>query len=546
MIGQVIDQYRITAKLGEGGMGVVYRATHTSLQREVAIKSLDLAASADPKLRQRFINEATVLSRLHHPNIVALYNFIEDEASTQCFIVMELVDGTTVDGLIEELGLIPPRRAVPILVQVLSAIGKAHGAGVIHRDLKPANILIGPQDVAKVTDFGTAKMRGGEALTRAGMTIGTPIYMSPEQLRGKDLTPASDLYSLGVTLYEMVTGKLPYYDESNLELMKKIDAGTPTRPSEHYPPIPAALEEVTLRAIAKDPSERFQSAEEFREALVALLESEEVGEEDTAELDEMDESDEVEVPALEDDGGGRTWPWVLAAAVVLGVAVLLTMAVDWQVGSGVAVAGGATVALAWWVMRARTSGADVEEREFEEGDAGEQRTCPDCGRVMMPEWEDCRFCRSRDAGRPASAPRTREPGAVQLQTVPPTGELPAARPEGRVRRTEFMDVAAARPTTGPITEVAILVSRGPDQGQRFVLGGVGGVIGRKKSCAVRLNDLKVSNSHARIAIDGGIATVVDMESRNGLHVNGRRVAKAVLSSGDILGLGDTHLRVELG
>jgi len=278
MLGQVIKHYRIDSLIGDGGMGAVYRGTDLNLDRPVAIKVLHPQLMRDPALRDRFQEEARIQARLNHPNIVTVHDY---DAETGA-IIMEYVPGRGLNELIEQqAGPLPLARCLEIFGQVLSAINYAHTyhddlvtGGVIHRDLKPSNILIVPagnQVIAKVTDFGIAKIVGDvKNRTATGVMMGTLRYMSPEQIRSaKDVGPQSDIFALGVTLYQMATGKAPFDADTEYDIMNQILSGTPTQPSLVAAEVPAGLEQVIGKALAKNVEERFQSCEEFLTALAA-------------------------------------------------------------------------------------------------------------------------------------------------------------------------------------------------------------------------------------------------------------------------------------
>jgi serine/threonine-protein kinase len=175
MIGKFIGDYQITGQLGEGGMGVVFKGVHPTLQQVVAIKMLHPNLVKAESIKQRFLREAQAMARLRHPNILQLYNFVEN--SEGCFIIMEFVEGKTFESLLEESGVLTPERAIDLFIPTLSAMKYAHDSGIIHRDIKPSNIMLLNSGTVKVMDFGTAKMAGGPALTAAGMTLGTVVYM---------------------------------------------------------------------------------------------------------------------------------------------------------------------------------------------------------------------------------------------------------------------------------------------------------------------------------------------------------------------------------
>jgi serine/threonine-protein kinase len=267
--GSTVGEYRIMKKLGEGGMGEVFLAVHQTLGQQVVLKGLREELLKDAELRGRLAREAETMARLKHPNIVTIYNFIEPPEGA--YIVMEFVQGKTFDDLIGTMGAIPPAQAVDLMLSVLRAFEYAHGHGVIHRDIKPANLMLNVEGQVRVLDFGTAKLIDKPGLTRAGMTLGTACYMSPEQLMGRPLTPAADIYALGATLYEMLAGRLPFESEETLKLIRAIHKDPPQPPSVFVPTIPKRLDEAILRCLAKKPEERFQTAREFADALDAVL-----------------------------------------------------------------------------------------------------------------------------------------------------------------------------------------------------------------------------------------------------------------------------------
>jgi len=285
MLGRTIGNYEVISQFGEGGMGELYLGRHTRLAREVVIKTIrteDFNPRQIEHLRERLEREALIQSQLDHPNIVRVYDFIAVGEKT-C-IVMEHVPGRDLRKMIlHETGPIPARRAIHLFKQILEAINYAHNfnyvdksgerhRGIIHRDLKPANILVTPEDLVKVTDFGIVKMRGVKGGTQMGFNPGTPEYMSPEQARGKDLDHRSDIYSLGIVLYEMLTGRVPFDADgsgtSDYEIRRgHIELPVP-RLSKFLPGIPQALELIVFKALEKDPDHRFQTASQFLDTII--------------------------------------------------------------------------------------------------------------------------------------------------------------------------------------------------------------------------------------------------------------------------------------
>jgi serine/threonine-protein kinase len=265
MIGKEIANYRITEKLGEGGMGVVYKAIDLNLDRPVAIKVLNSDLVRNPELVERFRAEARAQANLNHTNLATLYSFIVQDGTAM--MVMEYVDGETLESIVRRRGPIPSQEAIPIFKQALLGIGHAHRMGIIHRDLKPSNLMLGRNGLVKVMDFGIAKVMGTQGMTRTGTQMGTAFYMSPEQVLNKPVDIRSDIYSLGVTLYEILTAHVPFEADSDYQIMTSHVTTPPPLPTRFYPYIPKGVENAVLRAMEKNPDARFQTVEEFGQAL---------------------------------------------------------------------------------------------------------------------------------------------------------------------------------------------------------------------------------------------------------------------------------------
>src|SRR6266700_2534390 len=265
MIGREIGSYRILEKIGAGGMGVVYKGVDVGLDRLVAIKVLNPDLAHDPELISRFRAEAKAQANLNHPNIATLYAFLQVEG--ECLIVMELLEGDTFEELLLRRGKVPWSGAVSLTRQVLQGLGFAHGMGIVHRDIKPGNLMLTSTGTVKIMDFGIAKAFGSPTKTRTGQQMGTPLYMSPEQIRGEPIDRRSDIYSLGITLYQLLSGKAPFQGQSDFALMN-AHINTPPPPlTDAHQDIPKSIEQCVLKALAKDPARRFQSGEEFGAAL---------------------------------------------------------------------------------------------------------------------------------------------------------------------------------------------------------------------------------------------------------------------------------------
>ena len=258
-VGQIFDRrYRIVRIIGVGGMAVVFEAVDTVMKRTVAVKMLKEEIAGDAQAVKRFINESRAVSMLSHPNIVSIYDVsVRDDLK---YIVMERVDGITLKNYMNSRGPLPPKEIMNYTAQILRALDHAHSKGIIHRDIKPQNIMLLKNGKIKVTDFGIAKLPNAETVTMTDKAIGTVYYISPEQASGKKIDPRSDIYSLGVVMYEMATGKLPFVADSPVSVALMQVNNQPRPPRELLPSIPPGVEAMILTAMEKDPDKRFQSA----------------------------------------------------------------------------------------------------------------------------------------------------------------------------------------------------------------------------------------------------------------------------------------------
>jgi serine/threonine-protein kinase len=265
MIGSQLGNYRVTSRLGEGGMGTVYRAVDTMLDRDVALKVLRPELARQAALVERFRAEAVALARLRHEHIAALYGL--DRQADEFVMVMEYVSGDTLEARLARDGAMSWQDAVPVMRGVLAALGHAHVRGVVHRDIKPANVMIDAEGTVKVMDFGIARLMGENRQTRAGVAIGTPSYMAPEQLRGEDVDGRTDIYAAGALLFELLTGRVAFQADSDYSLMMQQLNEPPVPPSTFTHGVPRALDAVVARAMAKKPAQRFATATDFANAL---------------------------------------------------------------------------------------------------------------------------------------------------------------------------------------------------------------------------------------------------------------------------------------
>jgi serine/threonine-protein kinase len=325
--GSVVDgRYRVLRKIGAGGMADVWLAEDTHLQREVALKVLHTRFAQDREFVERFRREAESAAALSHPNIVSVYDRGDVEGTY--YIAMQYLRGRSLKQLIE-IGL-TPEQSVYLVRQVLEGARFAHRNGVVHRDLKPQNVIVDDEGKAVVTDFGIARA-GVSEITQTGSVMGTPHYLSPEQAQGEDVTPVSDLYSIGVMLYEALAGRVPFEGESAVAVAMKQVSQAPQRPSSIKPGVSPALDAVVMRALEKSPGDRFQTAHAFIAALDAALKAGEETGGGTAVFAPLppaalgpDEAEAAEMDEIEaEERRRRRRRWIAAAAALLVAALLI-------------------------------------------------------------------------------------------------------------------------------------------------------------------------------------------------------------------------------
>lgn len=263
------DRYQIEGRLGSGGMAVVYRARDLMLERTVAVKILREDYSSDPAFRQRFHQEAKAAANLSHPSVVTIHDFGLDAG--RLFIVMEYIPGTDLKTILQSRGYFSVDEALPLIIQAAAGIGYAHRAGLVHCDVKPQNLLVTPDQRLKVTDFGIARALASiHPDEQSSVVWGSPQYFAPEQAAGSAPSPASDVYSLGVILYEMLTGRLPFTSTSAVELARQHRNSPPPSPRQFKPAIPRELEQILLKVLSKEPSARYRTADQLGRVLMTF------------------------------------------------------------------------------------------------------------------------------------------------------------------------------------------------------------------------------------------------------------------------------------
>ena len=323
----IADRYRVVEQIGAGAMGTVYRAEHVQISKVMAIKLLHHEVEQNPENVARFHREAEAASRLNHPNTVHVFDFGRTKTGS-LYLVMEYVDGDDLGKVITKGGAMPFGRVAYVCAQVAGSVADAHAAGVIHRDLKPENIVIGKGrdgERPKVLDFGLAKLFEGNVeaqVTSSGTIVGTPYYMSPEQIQGQELDGRSDVYAMGAIMYECVVGKPPFEAPNPVGVLSKHLSEEPAPPSQRSPlSVPAEADEIILRCLQKDPARRYQTAEELRQALIGYLTA--VGSDDwrlSTVANTSAKSGTRRVGELDSlfAKTRRPWVWVLLLALVAG------------------------------------------------------------------------------------------------------------------------------------------------------------------------------------------------------------------------------------
>jgi serine/threonine protein kinase len=282
MIEVKIENYKITGIIGHGGMGAIYYGEDLTLKRPVAIKMMRPEFLGDRQVVERFRAEAITTASFNHPNIATVYGLIQQQ--NVLLLIMEFVNGWTLSQLLRVHKVIPPKKAIYILNAALTAIGFAHKQGVIHRDLKPNNLMLNENGLIKVMDFGIARVLKEPKQTRTGQLIGTPKYMPPEQIRGEEPDARTDIYAIGIVLYQLLTGRAPFSGDSDYQLMKSQIEDPPPPPKEYTDKISDQLQTIILRALSKSSNDRYADVGQFAKALAACPESRDLAQDPLCDL----------------------------------------------------------------------------------------------------------------------------------------------------------------------------------------------------------------------------------------------------------------------
>ncbi len=490
--GSVVDgRYRVLSRLGSGGMADVWLAEDTHLQRRVALKVLHRRYAQDREFVERFRREAESAAGLQHPNVVAVFDRGEFEGTY--YIAMQYVEGPTLKSLIDS-GL-QPDQAVSLIRQVLEGARFAHRRGIVHRDLKPQNVIVDPEGKAVVTDFGIARA-GVSEITQTGSVMGTPHYLSPEQAQGMEVTAVSDLYSIGVMLYEALTGRVPFEGESAVAVAMKQVSQTPQRPSSINPAVSPALDAVVMRALEKEPGERFQSADAFIAALDAALKDPGALGRETAAFAPLPpvvavpEEAEAAEPEEEDESRRRRLFWAMVvAAAVIGILIGLLATRDSSTRVPSVTGNPLNVAIALLDQEGFSVGTIQRvEREAPRNEVLEQD--PVAGKASL----DCSFLTLFCSKPKVTLTVSNGPGSGE---VPATAGLSREEAEEKLEKAGFKvrvqsvnsssveagDVVHSEPSAGSTTthgsEVTLFVSAGPKLVKVPVL------VGTQRSVAVQ-------------------------------------------------------------
>jgi tRNA A-37 threonylcarbamoyl transferase component Bud32 len=499
MIGKTIaGRYHILEVIGLGGAGTVYKALDARLQKVVALKMLSHHFTHDAEFKRRFQQEALVMAPLNHPNIVQVYDY--GEADGLSYLVMEYIEGTSLEHFLSERKPLAVDYAIEIIRQVGKALSYAHRQGIIHRDLKPSNILISRDGRILLSDLGLAIAPGGRTITDIGTIVGTPAYMSPEQAMGKPVDARSDIYSLGLILYQLLTGRLPFSTDSPGSMLYAHVHESPPPLRWFNPAVPPLVEQAVLKALAKDPKQRYQTVDEF----VAVL--------------SLSVRAMVPAPALTEKYSPSPPPYAAARpSYMVGCAWQLILVGFLGTVALVAVFG---PTLGNWVqsqplltLLATLAAVIVVS-------------------VALIVRRVSYRVRAEVLAAPPPSPAVAPPIPAQPRRVEsqPTGEtIPYAEPP--VAGTFLLQ-------REPSAMAWLLVLNGPHRGRHFPLAD-SVAIGREVGCDVVLDDPTASRQHARMRLENSRFYIYDLASSNGTFVNGVKVMKQELRDRDEIRIGNT-------
>jgi serine/threonine protein kinase len=430
MVARTVGKYRVVEKIGRGGMGTVYRAVDESLERDVAIKVLN-SEITEPDVIKRFRAEALTLARLSHPGIAVVHELYQD--SGDLFMVMEFVRGQTFQQLTESSGQLPLEQVIALGMQALDALAYAHRLGIVHRDLKPSNLMLSEAGLVKIMDFGIARIVGSEHLTGDGSMMGTPAYMSPEQVRGSEVDGRADLYSMAVVLYRLLAARLPFEADTAIAFAQKQLYDPPTPLNTVRPDLPPWCEAVLARAMEKAPRDRFQSAEEFKDALVETVGSPSINRPAIASFTSDATTCTLPTP-VRIPRGPADEPKPLTGSRALSGALDPTTQRTVVISGKYFFAGTATIALLLIALLAAV--VVVARRPLGIPGAGQiaARLAPSAERATAPD--------PPASAAPAAAPASPAASSAKASATHPT-EIPAATPEKRTPSTPQVPVASA-------------------------------------------------------------------------------------------------------
>jgi beta-lactam-binding protein with PASTA domain/predicted Ser/Thr protein kinase len=532
--GSVVDKrYRVLRRIGSGGMADVWLAEDAHLQRQVALKVLHSRYLQDQDFIARFQREAEAAAGLQHPNIVGVYDRGQDDGVN--YIAMRYIEGPTLKQLIDR-GL-TPEQAVALVRQVLEGARFAHRNGIVHRDLKPQNVIVDEEGKAVVTDFGIARA-GVSEITQTGSVMGTPQYLSPEQAQGFEVTGVSDLYSIGVILYEALTGRVPFEGESAVAVAMKQVSETPQRPSSITPQVSPALDAVVMRALEKEPGNRFQSADAFIAALDQAMREPGVGRGTAAFAAAPPVAAVPEELPPEEDRKRNNWLWaLLVGAIVIGLLIGLLVTRDTKTD----VPNVTGKQLEFAIAQLERKGFDVSEEKFVERQAP-KNTVLEQDPLPGSAEEDCSFltlfCSKPSVELTVSA----GPGKGE---VPSTNGLTAAAATKKLEKAGF-EVATQRVNSSSVEEglvvfseprggatatngstVTLFVSRGPKLAKVPVLVGV-----QREVAVQRLSSRGLSPSVSEEESPSPKGQVIRQSPSAGTEVEPGSSVTIVVSSGE--------------